>query len=383
MDRLRRGPPPADPRLAPTLVVDVHNLAYAVAPVELADLTLCPGTGPLAVRLRAPRAPTSAELVVGSIPMYVELERPLVFEIVPRYPAARMEDVVAFTSTVIQHLHVSASISSSPTPSPKLAYTVVSEPKPSMPARVCVAVATPRHTSPCTVSLSLQALTLAGCTVPLSALPTVRIGINHEPAKGRRLWEAASAGDAVGVASALAAGSSTEETKRGRSALFVAVTEGHAEVVRVLLSAGADPHKDTGYLHLLHWARTGDVIDALLEDPRVDINAYNDAGYTALHGSIRLDDTSVLRRLLADQRLNPNLRLASGAERRVGSASGTTALADAEERLVDDRLRGGNPRYAQVAAEMVALLRTDPRVAAAHHWGRGGRGEGGGGGARR
>lgn len=299
---------------------------------------------------------------MGSIPKYVELERPLLFEIVPSYPVARMEDVAAFTSTVIQHLHVSASIRSSPAPSTctKLVYAVVSEPKPSMPARVCVAVATPRDAAPCTISLSLHALTLAGCAVPLPALPAVLIGINHEPAKGRRLWEAASAGDATGVESALAAGSSTEEAKRGKSALFVAVTGSHAEVVRVLLAAGADPHKDTGYLHLLHWARSVDVIDALLEDPRVDINACNDAGYTALHGSVRLDDSRVLHRLLADPRLDPSL--VSDSEL---GASGVTALADAEERLVDDRLLGGDPRYAQVAAEMAALLRADPRVAAA------------------
>lgn len=342
--------------------------ATRVAPVERADLRLCPSStvSALSLRVSAPRAPTSADLAVARFPKYVELKHPILFDIVPHdsYPVDDVADAAAFTSTVVQHLHMSSIFSSGPASLPRQARAAVFVPKSSISTTVRVAIAAPSDAAPRT--FSLQALTLAGHAVTMPVSAPVRLGINHAPAKGGRLWEAASAGDAAGVVSALAAGSSTEETKRGKPALFVAVTGGHAEVVRVLLAAGADPINGEGFMPYLHLTHNVDVIDALLEDPRVDINACNGNGYTALHLTAMFCGAPELRRLLADPRLDPN----------VITKHGSTALAEAERRFASvgycDRS----------AAEVLDALRADPRVTKLPRVGSGA-GRGGGALARR
>ncbi|MFD9519780.1 ankyrin repeat domain-containing protein [Streptomyces sp. NPDC059979] len=66
------------------------------------------------------------------------------------------------------------------------------------------------------------------------------------------LIPAARAGDAARVAELLAAGAALDErSTEGRTAFDLAVDAGHAEVVRMLLEAGADPMADAGPYHEL------------------------------------------------------------------------------------------------------------------------------------
>ncbi|MGW5851423.1 ankyrin repeat domain-containing protein [Streptomyces sp. NPDC055254] len=92
------------------------------------------------------------------------------------------------------------------------------------------------------------------------------------------LIPAAEAGDAVRVAELLAAGAALDErSSAARTALDLAVDAGHAEVVRLLLEAGADPTADAGPYHeldalALAAMRGRTAVVAVLLDAGVDPN---------------------------------------------------------------------------------------------------------------
>ena len=49
-------------------------------------------------------------------------------------------------------------------------------------------------------------------------------------------------------------------------------------------------------------------VQMLDEDPKLDVNAQNDAGFTALHFAVRLQQTEVVKRLLAHPDIKPFLK---------------------------------------------------------------------------
>lgn len=103
-----------------------------------------------------------------------------------------------------------------------------------------------------------------------------RLEIPDQPATQatKDLWHAASTGDVAGVKSALAVGADIEgidfsENKNGRRALNYAALNNHADVIEVLLAAGAniESQNRTRFTPLHHAAEAGsiDAIKALLK----------------------------------------------------------------------------------------------------------------------
>jgi ankyrin repeat protein len=121
---------------------------------------------------------------------------------------------------------------------------------------------------------------LAGCSGPGggSAADSApgRLDIPDQPASDatKALWKAAQEGDVAGVKTALAAGADIEgidfsENKNGRRALNYAALNNRAEVIEVLLAAGAniESQNRTRFTPLHHAAEAGaiDAINVLLK----------------------------------------------------------------------------------------------------------------------
>src|SRR5205807_9179472 len=92
-------------------------------------------------------------------------------------------------------------------------------------------------------------------------------------------------------------------SRRGRSALTVAaMNEGSAEVVRFLISKGADIHVDDAIKNTaMHAAATGNATDTirLLVDAGLDVNAVNAADFTPLMKAAQHGNVAAVRLLLS------------------------------------------------------------------------------------
>jgi len=111
--------------------------------------------------------------------------------------------------------------------------------------------------------------------------------------------------------------------KPSEKALAQAVTFGYPDIVRTLISAGANAQiVESSGINLLHWAaianRAG-VISALV-DAQVPINAMDDNGFTPLTYAATIDfgDTDVMKALLS-----------AGADKTIRSLDGRTPAAQA------------------------------------------------------
>ncbi|MFI6672623.1 ankyrin repeat domain-containing protein [Streptomyces sp. NPDC050481] len=70
---------------------------------------------------------------------------------------------------------------------------------------------------------------------------------DHDMDQAEQLTRAAKDGDAAGVARVLSEGAEVDTPNAARrTALDLAAREGHTEIVRLLLAAGADPQQQTG-----------------------------------------------------------------------------------------------------------------------------------------
>jgi ankyrin repeat protein len=143
------------------------------------------------------------------------------------------------------------------------------------------------------------------------------------------LYEAAAAGDAIQLQSALTAapGSITEQSSDGWSALHLAAAFGTPEAVRLLLDHGApvdavsnNAQKNQPLHAVLALSRNPETI-ALLLDAGADPNATQTAGYTAIFSAAAAN-----RRDLAE------LLIAKDADPAVKNDFGQTAAGFARER---------------------------------------------------
>ena len=96
------------------------------------------------------------------------------------------------------------------------------------------------------------------------------------------------------------------------TALTAAATNGHTEVLEVLLADGrVDPNKGdgNGESALICAASVGELESAalLLTDERVNPNMVDDEGNSALNVAAMYNHASMVTLLLADQRVNPNM----------------------------------------------------------------------------
>ena len=150
---------------------------------------------------------------------------------------------------------------------------------------------------------------------------------------------ASMSGDLETVSLLLARGASANPRPNpsGNSPISEAITFGRADIVRVLIQAGAktDLVERTG-VNLLHWATITNRADVIPELVRsgVDINAIDDAGFTPLMYAATIDfgDTATLSALLA-----------AGADKTIKNESGRTPLQQAR--------RLGHIRLASVLAQ--------------------------------
>jgi ankyrin repeat protein len=171
-----------------------------------------------------------------------------------------------------------------------------------------------------------DALTVAsvyrGTAASLTAL--LDAGAEVEPPEGVRarntpLVFASMTGDLDNVKLLLSRG-----TKPAEKAFSQAVTFGYADVVRALISAGADTKLTDGSgINLLHWAAITDrpSLIPILAEAHVPINATDDHGFTPLMYAATIDfgDDDVLKALLI-----------AGADKSIRNYENRTPLAQAK-----------------------------------------------------
>jgi hypothetical protein len=144
-------------------------------------------------------------------------------------------------------------------------------------------------------------------------------------ARNSPLVFASMTGDADNVALLLAHGANPSEgaSPQADTPIAAAVTFGNADVVRLLVSAGAHAGiTENSGINLLHWAtiaNRGTVIPALVE-AGVPLNATDDSGFTPLMYAATIDfgDTKTLVALLN-----------AGADRTIRNNQGRTAAEQA------------------------------------------------------
>lgn len=135
----------------------------------------------------------------------------------------------------------------------------------------------------------------------------------------------------------------------GLTALHLAVHNGNAEHVRLLLDAGADVSaRDSDAKTPINSCpeESNTVLELLLAAPGVDPNDSDDFGRTLLMDAANRGDTAVVFRLLADERVLPNLR----------DKEGMTAVAIAARR-----------GYPEPLSLLLALEDIDLNVRTGHH----------------
>ncbi len=139
------------------------------------------------------------------------------------------------------------------------------------------------------------------------------------------LWTAASAGRREAVEALLEAGVNPNRLYRW-SPLHWAASNGHGDVVRVLLAHGADPAiEDHRGRTPLDQAKGSEVVAALLEAGVDPDRQYG--GYTPLHNAAALDDAAMVETLLAHG-ADPNMRDDRGrTPALIAEAGGHTELA--------------------------------------------------------
>lgn len=125
---------------------------------------------------------------------------------------------------------------------------------------------------------------------------------DDQPPEDRRLVEAAEAGDAGVVTTRLADGAPVDALDGlfGWAALHYAANSSHADIVAILLDAGADPDMasrfDETALDLAASAGAQDVVDLLIA-AGADIHR-DTIGWTALHAAAARGEVGVIGRLL-------------------------------------------------------------------------------------
>jgi hypothetical protein len=103
------------------------------------------------------------------------------------------------------------------------------------------------------------------------------------------------------------------------SALYCAVKEGFAECVQALLDApDIDANVQTvrgkgAPLHVAALVQRAEVLRIMLESPKVDVNAVDEEGRTALHYAMKHGRIRAVRMLLASSRVDPVKRDLTGA----------------------------------------------------------------------
>lgn len=107
----------------------------------------------------------------------------------------------------------------------------------------------PGSASTCPESEIPTTVRTAGGTFPESRLGVASAAMNHRRRKKltRRLVDAIVVGDTAGVRAALRAGADPEHPGgEGATPLYLAAVSGHAQIARLLLSAGARPDTESG-----------------------------------------------------------------------------------------------------------------------------------------
>ena len=135
---------------------------------------------------------------------------------------------------------------------------------------------------------------------------------------GTALMYAVSAGESELIRLLLERGADPNATARiGWTPMLVAAAKGRDEAVRLLLEGGADPMAPDsyGWTPLMRAVSGGyiDAVDALLACGRIDLQAREESGATALHIAAGRGYADIVRRLLK-----------AGAERRAADGEGRT-----------------------------------------------------------
>jgi ankyrin repeat protein len=164
------------------------------------------------------------------------------------------------------------------------------------------------------------------------------------------------------------------------TALCAAASQGRADLVKVLLDAGADPRVTSGERYgrlpvLLHWAQArpptgaanGREIVGLLLDHGADVNGGTPWGSTPLMAAVSTHDADTVR-LMLERGANPNARDSMGRTAlRRGFGDGTMKTAsvrallehgaDVNARDVEGLTPLGRARRAKASQEVLTMLR--------------------------